>query len=106
MHRPESAARRGFVVPALWAAAIEARRAEFERAGEASRERRRADERDAWLTDLLASFDRVADSVGAQLGAALRPPIDPLTALAGVVAIAAAWADAMDDPGRNPAAIG
>lgn len=108
MHRPDSAARRGFVVPALWAAAIEQRRAELAARGEKSREQWRADERSAWMADLyeaLDAIDRSASGKGMDNWDGLTP-MDPAAALAEVVAVAAAWYDAMVDPGRAPAAIG
>lgn len=112
MHRPDSAARRGLVVPALWAAAIAARRAELAANGDASREQRRADEAALWLGDLRAGLARLAVVSGAagfpgqNIVTTDGVPVDPVDALADVVAVAAAWYDAMVDPARQPAAIG
>ncbi len=92
MHRPDSAARRGFVVPALWAAAIEARRAEFAANGDASREQRRADEVSLWAGDLRAGLHRLAIVSGAagfpgqNIVTTDGAAVDPAAALADVVA--------------------
>lgn len=103
----------GFVVPALWAAAIEARRAEYQAEKDASRERRRADESALWLDELRTAVTRLSATVGHGWDVQSRfivttdgVRLDPAAALAEVVAVAAAWHDAMLDPARQPAAIG
>jgi hypothetical protein len=95
MHRPDSAARRGFVVPALWAAAIDARRANLARNPEASWERRRADERELWVGSLDEAVDVLALAVGLERDGQSVEDVDPADALAGVVAVCSAWYDAM-----------
>lgn len=81
----------------LWADILAARRAHDFTAGPASREQRRADQRDAWLDDLDAALLATRQSVEA---IPFEPHADPREALVELLAIGSAWVSAMD--GRGP----
>lgn len=69
---------------------LAARRAELAARGETSRERRRPDERGAWVAELFAAIALVDDATAG------RVEDDPRAALLDVAAIATAWIHAMD----------
>ena len=82
--------------PRLWRDVTAARRDERARLGDQSREQRAAGDVYLWVGELIAALDIVASAAGAGTEPETWDDVDPVDALVELVAVAAAWHDAMD----------